>query len=42
MNSRVHTKYKTPYRVTNSSEYDQSLVKRGDITTWISPEAIIS
>ena len=37
MNSRVHPKYKTKYRVTNWAEYDQALVERGDITLWISP-----
>ena len=40
MNSRVHPKYKTKYRVTNWTEYDQALVQRGDITVWLSPEAI--
>ena len=40
MNSRVHPKYNTKYRVTNWSEYDRALVQRGDITLWISPEAI--
>ena len=40
MKSRVHPKYKTKYRVTNWAEYDQVLVKRGDITLWISPNAI--
>ncbi|MFT7076838.1 MAG: hypothetical protein ACJA0P_002856 [Planctomycetota bacterium] len=40
MNSRVHPKYKTKYRVTNWAEYDQALVQRGDITLWITPEAI--
>ncbi len=39
MNSRVHPKYKTKYRVTNWAEYDQALVQRGDITLWITPEA---
>jgi hypothetical protein len=39
MNSRVHPKYKTKYRVTNWAEYDQTLVQRGDITLWITPEA---
>ena len=42
MNSRVHPKYKTKYRVTNWTEYDQALVKRGDITLWISPSAILA
>jgi IS5 family transposase len=40
MNSRVHPKYKTKYRVANWTEYDQGLVRRGDITLWLSPEAI--
>jgi IS5 family transposase len=40
MNSRVHPQYKTKYRVTNWAEYDQALVQRGDITLWITPEAI--
>lgn len=40
MNSRVHPKYKTKFRATNWAEYDRALVERGDITLWISPEAI--
>ena len=40
MNSRVHPNYKTKYRATNWSEYDQALVQRGDITVWLAPEAI--
>ena len=40
MNSRVHPKYKTKYRVTNWAEYDRALVQRGDITVWISPSAM--
>jgi hypothetical protein len=40
MSSRVHPKYKTKYRVTNWPEYDEALVQRGDITVWLSPEAI--
>ena len=35
-----HPKYKTAYRVKNWREYDQSLRDRGDITLWVSPEAI--
>jgi len=42
MNSRVHPKYKTKYRVANWAEYDKSLVQRGDITLWISDDAITS
>ncbi len=40
MNSRVHPKYKTRYRVTNGSDYDRALVQRGDITLWITPGAV--
>ena len=40
MKSRVHPKYKTKYRVGNWAEYDRALVQRGDITIWLSPEAI--
>ena len=39
MNSRVHSKYETKYRVTNWAEYDRALVERGDNTLWITPEA---
>jgi len=38
--SRVHPKYKTRYRVGNWREYDRGLVRRGDLTLWISPEAV--
>ena len=38
--SRVHPKYKTKYRVGNWPEYDRSLVQRGNITLWMSPDAI--
>jgi hypothetical protein len=40
MKSRVHPKYKTKYRVKNWSTYDRVLVRRGDVTVWLSPEAI--
>jgi len=40
MNSRVHPKYKTKYRVSNWAEYDRALVQRGDITLWISADAV--
>ena len=40
MNSRVHPKYKTKYRVTNWPEYERGLVQRGDVTVWLSPDAI--
>jgi hypothetical protein len=42
MNSRVHPTYKTKYRVTNWPEYERSLVRRGDVTLWLSPDAIAS
>ena len=40
MKSRVHPKYKTKYHVKNWASYDRGLVHRGDITIWLSPEAI--
>ena len=42
MRSRVHPKYKTKYRVSNWAKYDRGLVQRGDITLWISEDAIAS
>ena len=42
MKSRVHPKYKTKYRVTNWADYDKALVQRGNITLWISDDAIAS
>jgi hypothetical protein len=38
--SRVHPKYKTKYRVSNWSDYDRALVERGNLTIWLSPDAI--
>ena len=35
-----HPEYKTAYRVKNWREYEQSWRDRGDITLWITPEAI--
>ena len=40
MNSRVHPKYKTKYRVGNWREYERALVQRGDITLWLSADTI--
>ena len=40
MKSRVHPKYKTRYRVTNWREYESGLVQRGDVTVWLSPDAL--
>ena len=34
------SKYKKHYRVTNWSDYERGLKARGDITLWISDEAI--
>jgi hypothetical protein len=42
MKSRVHPTYKTKYRVNNWAEYDRALVQRGNITLWISQDAIAS
>ena len=42
MRSRVHPTYKTKYRLGNWPAYDRSLVERGDITFWISKDAIDS
>jgi hypothetical protein len=38
--SRVHPNYKTKCRVSNWANYDRSLVERGNITLWLSPEAM--
>jgi len=35
-----HPKYKTSYRVLNWPGYEKSLRDRGDVTVWMSPEAI--
>ena len=40
MKSRVHPTYKTKYRVANWAAYDRALVRRGDVTVWLSPAAI--
>jgi len=40
MNSRVLPKYKTKYRVGNWPEYERALVRRGDVTFWLSADAI--
>ena len=36
----MHPKYKTKYRVGNWAEYDRALVRRGDVTLWLTPDAI--
>jgi hypothetical protein len=38
--SKVHPKYKTKHRVRNWSEYDRSLVRRGDVTVWFHDGAV--
>jgi hypothetical protein len=38
--SRVNRKYKTKYRIRNWREYERSLRSRGDVTIWLSQEAI--
>ena len=40
MKSRVHPKYKTKYHVGNWPAYDRALVQRGDVTLWLTPEAV--
>ena len=40
MNSRVHPKYKTKYRVGNWPTYARALVQRGYVTLWLSAAAI--
>ena len=40
MKSKVHPTYKTKYRVANWEAYNQALVRRGDVTLWLSSEAI--
>ena len=40
MQSKVHPTYKTKYRVANWPAYNRVLVRRGDVTVWLSSEAI--
>ena len=40
MQSKVHPTYKTKYRVANWPAYNQALVRRGDVTVWVSSDAI--
>ena len=40
MKSKVHPRYKTKYRVANWAAYNQALVRRSDVTVWLSSEAI--
>ena len=40
MKSKVHPTCKTKYRVANWPAYNRALVRRGDVTVWVSSEAI--
>ena len=40
MQSKVHLTYKTKYRVANWPADNRALVRRGDVTVWLSSEAI--
>ena len=40
MKSRVHPKYKTEYRIRNWRAYEQPLVQRGNVTLWLSADAM--
>ena len=40
MQSKVYPRYKTKYRVANWAAYNQALVRRGDVTVWLSSEAV--
>ena len=40
MKSKVHPTYKTKYRVANWPAYNRALVRRGNVTVWVSSEAI--
>ena len=40
MKSKVHPTYKTQYRVANWPAYNRALVRRGDVTVWLSSEAV--
>ena len=42
MKSKIHPKYKTKYRVANWASYEQALMRRGDVTLWLAPEAIVA
>ena len=40
MQSKVHPSYMTKYRVAHWPAYNRALVRRGDVTVWVSSEAI--
>ena len=41
MKSKVHPTYKTKYRVANWAAYNRALVRRGDVTVWVSSEGAV-
>ena len=41
MQSKVHPTYKTKYRVANWPAYNRALVRRGDVTVWVSSAAVL-
>ena len=38
--SRINRQYKTKYRIRNWREYERGLRSRGDVTIWVSEDAI--
>ncbi len=38
--SRINRQYKTKYRIRNWREYERGLRSRGDVTIWLSEDAI--
>ncbi len=40
MRSKVHPRYKTKYHVGNWPDYERALVQRGDISFWLSADAM--
>ena len=38
--SRINRQYKTKYRIRNWREYERGLRSRGDVTNWLSEDAI--
>ena len=39
-NDRRHKFPKAKYRVTNWPDYDAALIRRGDLTVWLTEEAV--
>ena len=38
--SKVHPNFKIKYNIRNWASYDRTLVRRGDLTLWLSPRAV--